>query len=52
MRENKQENALLEILEEINPETQTQDHENIKRREDEHKFDFLVHDMFFDHFFP
>ena len=50
--------GILEILEENFFETSIQDnsktynHECIQLCSDEHKFEFLVQDMFLDHFFP
>lgn len=59
MSENQQgEKGLFELLEEKNPEYLAQGNtkaanDSINCSEDEHsKFEFLVQDMFLDHFFP
>jgi hypothetical protein len=58
MNENNQEqNGLFEMLEESLPAFDSQgsskNHENFSRCDDEEqKFEFLVQDMFLDHFFP
>lgn len=58
MSENNQgENGLFEMLEENLPAYECQgnskSHESLSSSNDEeHKFEFLVQDMFLDHFFP
>ncbi len=58
MSENNQEqNGLFEMLEESLPAFDSQgsskNHENFSSsNDDEHKLEFLVQDMFLDHFFP
>lgn len=60
MNENNQgEKELFEFLEERNPDSESQSnsknytHEYLQTsHDDEHKFEFLVQDMFLDHFFP
>ncbi len=58
MSENNQgENGLFEMLEEQLPayecQSNSKTHESFSSSNDEeHKFEFLVQDMFLDHFFP
>lgn len=54
---NQRENGLFEMLEENIPAYEFQgnskNHENFSSNSDEeHKLEFLVQDMFLDHFFP
>lgn len=47
-----QEKGLFETLEENLPSLQIQTNVKIEICEDENRFEFLVQDMFLDHFFP
>lgn len=47
-----QEKGLFETLEEHTPEVHIQANSKFENCEEEFKFEFLVQDMFLDHFFP
>jgi len=54
---NQKQDGLFEMLEQslpaFDPQENSKNHENFSHsKDDEQKFEFLVQDMFLDHFFP